>query len=106
MEVDDSVILTGEQLKPLFKLIGRLLCQVEDKFHLQQAVGTTKVGYNFYYHFKLASFHGLANYSGTWANKEFWIHDQADTEKEILKLKAHEKQLSWYPRVRVSLVAH
>ena len=35
MEVDDSVILTGEQLKPLFKFIGGLLCQVEDKVHLQ-----------------------------------------------------------------------
>ena len=36
----------------------------------------------------------MANYSGTRADKEFWAHDQTDTEKEILKIKAHEKQLS------------
>ena len=56
--------------------------------------GTTKVGYNAYYDHKLAQQLGLANYSGTRADKEFWAHDQTDTEKEILKIKAHEKQLS------------
>ena len=52
------------------------------------------MGYNAYYDFKLASIQGLANYSGTRADKEFWIHDQQDTEKEIQYLKAHEKQLA------------
>ena len=52
------------------------------------------MGYNAYYDHKLAQINGLANYSGTRADKEFWAHDQTDTEKEILRIKAHEKQLS------------
>ena len=36
IEVDDSVMLTGEQLRPLFKLIGRLLCMVNNKVYIQQ----------------------------------------------------------------------
>ena len=35
MEVDDSVIMTGEHLKPLFWLIGRLLCTVDDNWNNQ-----------------------------------------------------------------------
>ena len=61
---------------------------MDDHIHLQQAAGTTKVGYNAYYDHKLAQINGLANYSGTWANKEFWAHDQTDTEKEILRKKS------------------
>ena len=49
------------------------------------------MGCNFYYDNKLAQINGLANYSGTRANKEFWAHDQTDTEKEILRIKAIEK---------------
>ena len=52
------------------------------------------MGYNAYYDPKLAKTIGLANYSGTRADKEFWAHNQTDTEKEILRIKAHEKQLS------------
>ena len=62
--------------------------------HLQQAAWTTKVGYNAFYDHKLAQINGLANYSGTRANREFWTHDQTDTKKEILRIKAHKKQIS------------
>ena len=75
-------------------MLGKLQGLVDDHIHLQQAAGTTKVGYNAYYDHKLAQQLGLANYSGTRANKEFWAHDQNDTEKEILRIKAHVKQLS------------
>ena len=36
----------------------------------------------------------LANYSGTQADKEIWTNNQTDTEKEILRIRAHEKQIS------------
>ena len=52
------------------------------------------MGYNPYYDVKLTSIQGLANYSGTRADKEFWAHDPNDTEKEILRIKAHERQIS------------
>ena len=52
------------------------------------------MGYSAYYDHKLAQTNGLENYSGTRANKEFLAHDQRDTEKEILRIKAHQKQLS------------
>ena len=92
--MDCSNTYTEGQLAPLFGMIGKLQGLVDDHIHLQQAAGTTKVGYNAYYNHKLAQQLGLANYSGTRADKEFWAHDQTDTEKEILKIKAHEKQLS------------
>ena len=50
--------------------------------------------YNVYYDHKLAQINGLANYSRTRANKEFWAHNQNDTKKKILRIKAHKKQLS------------
>ena len=53
MEVDDSVILTGEELKPLFKVIGGLLCQVDDNIHLKEAARTTKAGYKSFYDYVL-----------------------------------------------------
>ena len=52
------------------------------------------MGYNAYYDHKLTQTIGLANYSATRADKEIWAHNQTDTEKEILRIKAHEKQLS------------
>ena len=67
---------------------------VDDCIHLQQAAGTTEVGYNAFYDNKLAQINGLANYSGTQANREFWTHDQTDTKKKILRIKADEKQIS------------
>ena len=67
---------------------------MDDCFHLQQAAGTTKVGYNAYYNDKLAHTRGLTEFSGSRADKEFWVQDMLDTEKDILKVKAHDKLLS------------
>ena len=62
--MDCSNVYTEEQLAPLFRILGKLHCLVDDHIHMQQAAGTTKVGYNAYYDFKLASVQGLTNYSG------------------------------------------
>ena len=72
MEVDSEVSYTEEQLKPLFEILGKLYCLVEDRLHLQQVAGTTKVGYNAYYDYKLAKTKGLTDFSGFKADKEFW----------------------------------
>ena len=92
--MDYSNVYTEEQLAPLFGMLGKLHSLVDDLIHLQQAAGSTKVVYNAYYDHKLSQINGITNYSGTRADKEFWAHDQTDTKKEILKIKAHEKQLS------------
>ena len=92
--LDCSNVYAEVQLAPLFVMLGKLHCLVDDRIHLAQAAETTKVGDNAYYDHKLASIQWLANHSGTRANREFWVHNQTDTEKEILKLKAHEKQLA------------
>ena len=34
------------------------------------------------------------DFSGSMADKEFWVHNKLDTEKEILKAKAHDKLLA------------
>ena len=65
MELDSSNVYTEEELSPLFWMLGKLHCLVDDHIHLQQAAGTTKVDYNAYYDHKLALIQGLKNYSGT-----------------------------------------
>ena len=67
---------------------------MDNRVHLQKAAGTTKVGYNAYYDHKLAHVQGLTDFSGSRADKEYWVHDKLDTEKDILKAKAHEKSLA------------
>ena len=67
---------------------------MDDCIHLQQAAGSTKVGYNAYYEFKMASEEGLSNCSGTRADKKFWVHNHIDTKNKILKQRAHEKSLA------------
>ena len=42
----------------------------------------------------LAHIHGLTDFSGSRADKEFWVHNMLDTKKDILKVKAHDKLLS------------
>ena len=62
--MDCSNTYTEDQLIPLYGMIGKLQGLVDDRIHLQQAAGTTKVGYNAYYDHKLAHQLGLANYQG------------------------------------------
>ena len=68
---------------------------MDNRFYLQQAAETKKVGYNAYYDHKIAHIQGLTNFSGSRVNQEYWVHDQTDTEKDILKAKAHKKLLSF-----------
>ena len=75
-------------------MIWKIVRFIDDRIHLQQAAGTTKVGYNSFYDHKLAQINGLHNYSGTRADREYWSHNMMDAEKEILRIKAHEKQIS------------
>ena len=84
----------GEQIAPLLEKIGRLHCLVDNRIHLQQAAGTTMVGYNAYYTHKIAQPDGVEKYGCSSAGKEFLAHDQRDTERAILNLKARKKQLS------------
>ena len=74
-----SNVYTEEEISPLFWMLGKLHCLLDNPVHLQQAAGTTKVGYNAYYDHKLASIQGQANYSGTRDDREFWVHDQTNT---------------------------
>ena len=68
-----------------FQMLGKLHCLMDNCIYWQQKEGYTEVGYNSYYDFKLASIQGLVKYSGTWADKNFSVHDQQNTGKEILK---------------------
>ena len=94
LRVDNSKFYSEEQLAPLIGMIWKVVRFVDVCVHLQQAAGTTKVGYNSFYDHKLAQINGLHNYSGTRADREYWSHDMMDAEKEILRVKAHEKQIS------------
>ena len=67
---------------------------MDDRIHLQQAAGATKVGYNAFYKHELAQIHGLHNYSGSKADREYWAQNTREAKKDILKIKSHEKQLA------------
>ena len=101
LQVDNSKFYSEEQLAPLIGMIWKVVRFVDNRVHLQQAAGTTKVGYNSFYNHKLAQINGLYNYSGTKANREYWSHDTMDAKKEILRIKAHERLLSSGPMSRV-----
>ena len=70
LRVDNSKFYSEEQLAPRIGMIWKVVRFVDDRFHLQQAAGNTKVGYNSFYDHKLAQINGLHNYSGTLANRE------------------------------------
>ena len=91
LRVDSSKFYLEDQLTPLISMIWKVVRFVDNCIHLQQAAGATKVGYNVFYDHKLAQIHGLHNYNGTRANREYWSQDTRDAEKEILKIKAHKK---------------
>merc|ERR1712121_254135 len=82
---------TEEQLMPLIGMVWKLARFVDDRVHVQQAAGTTRVGYNTFYDYKNYQIHGNLAFSGNKADREFWTHDTMDVEKDILKMKAHEK---------------
>ena len=91
LRVDKSRIYTEDQLVPLIGMIWKVVRFVDDRVHLQQAAGVTKVGYNVFYDYKLAQINGNQDFSGTKADREYWTHNTMDAEKDILKVKAHEK---------------
>ena len=93
LRVDKSRTYTEDQLVPLVSMIWKVARFVDDRVHMQQAAGTTKVGYNSLYDYKLYQINGNQDFSGTKADREFWTHDTMDVEKDILKMKAHEQLL-------------
>ena len=74
-------------------MILKVVRFMDHRIHLQQAAGATKVGYNVFYKHNLAQIHGLHNYSGSKADREYWAQNTREAEKDILKIKSHEKQL-------------
>ena len=92
--MDNSKFYSEDQLAPLIGMIWKIVRFVDNHVHLQQAARNTKVGYNSFYDHKLAQINGLHNYSGTRADRKYWSHEMMNAEKEILRIKAHEKQLS------------
>ena len=83
-----------EDLRPLYGLLGKLFCLVDDRVHTQQCAGKTKVGYNAYYEYKMAQENGLSCFSDQRAGKGYWAEDKQDSEQGILKVKTNEESLS------------
>ena len=92
--VDHSKFYSEGQFAPLICMIWKVVRFVDDRIHLQQAAGATKVSYNSFYEHELAQINGLHNYSGSKADREYWAQNTREAEKDILKIKSHEKQLA------------
>ena len=83
-------------------MVWKLARFVDDRVHVQQAAGSTKVGYNVFYDYKNYQIHGNQAFSGSKADREFWTHDTLDVEKDILKMQAHQKLLAQGNAARAS----
>ena len=97
LRVDHSKFYLEGQLAPLICMIWKVVRFVDDRIHLQQAAGATKVGYNAFYEHELAQINGVHHFSGSKADREYWSQNTRDAEKDIIKIKAHEKLLAGMP---------
>ena len=92
--MDHSKSYSEGQLAPLICMIWKIVRFVDDRIHLQQAAGSTKVGYNAFYEHELAQINGAHHFSGSKADREYWSQNTRDAEKDIIKLRSHEKLLA------------
>ena len=76
--------------------MGRLHWSVDNKVHIQQMAGTSKAGYIPTYQYIQRKQDGNASFSGSRTDREYWAAERLDLEKEILKERAHEKQLAGF----------
>ena len=93
---DPDATVTYRDLAPMYDMISRLLWSVDRKVHVQQMAGTSKAGYVATYQHIQRKTDGNAAFSGSKTDREFWAVERLDVEKEILKEKAHEKQLAGF----------
>ena len=75
-------------------MIWKVVRFVDDHIHLQQAAGSTKVGYNAFYEHELVQINGAHQFSGSKADRKYWSQNTRDAEKDIIKIKSHEKLLA------------
>ena len=93
-EYDPSQTVTLGEIAPVYDLMGRLLWLVDNQVHTQQMAGTSKAGYVATYQYIQRKKDGNASFSGSRTDREFWAAERLDIEKEILKERAHERQLA------------
>ena len=91
---DPNATVSYRDLAPMYDMIGRLLWSVDRKVHVQQMAGTSKAGYVATYQHIQRKEDGNAAFSGSKTDREYWGVERFDVEKEMLKEKAHEKQLA------------
>ena len=91
---DPDKTVTYREIAPVWNLIGRLLWNSDRRRHVQQMAGTSKVGYVTTYQHIHRKLDGNASFSGSRTDREHWATERFDVEKEILREKAHEKQLA------------
>ena len=93
---DPDATVSYRDLAPMYDMISRLLWSVDRKVHVQQMAGTSKAGYVATYQHIQRKQDGNASFSGSRTDREFWASERLDIEKEILKERAHEKQLTGF----------
>ena len=93
-DFDPSQTITLGEIAPVWELMGRLHWTVDNKVHIQQMAGTSKAGYVPTYQYIQRKTDGNASFSGSRTDREYWASERMDIEKEILKERAHEKQLA------------
>ena len=76
--MDKYQFYSEDPLAPLMGMIWKVLRFVDNRVHLQQAAGTIKVRYIVFYDYKLSQIHGLQDFSGAKADREYWSQDTMD----------------------------
>ena len=96
VDYDPDTTVTYREIAPVWDLIGRLLWTTDRRAHVQQMAGTSKVGYVPTYQHIHRKMDGNASFFGSRTDREYWASERLDVEKEILKERAHEKQLAGF----------
>ena len=73
-------LTVGDIISPLLSKIGGLHCLVDNRVHLQQSAGVSKVGYNAFYAHKHSHSNSLKHYGYTRASREFLAQDLKEVD--------------------------
>ena len=92
-KMDSFKVFSLEELCPLYGLLRKLHCLVDDCVYIQQCAGRSKVGYEVFYEYKIAHMEDSPNFSSQAAAKDFWAQDKLDSEQRMAQMKSQEEIL-------------
>ena len=82
-----------EELGPLYWLLRKPYCLVDNHVYMQQCARKSKVGYKTFFEYKIAQMNESSTSRGQAADKLFWGKDNPDSEQNVLQMTPQEEVL-------------